>query len=110
MIILKFQHFLETWISNLYLQPNLYLPTGHDDDDDDDHDNDKNHDDDDDGQPDYCPKDNGLFPNPTDCTTFYTCVDGEATLQNCAPGLLFDKKLKMCNFANQVKCISKYVF
>nr|XP_015910316.2 uncharacterized protein LOC107441530 [Parasteatoda tepidariorum] len=71
---------------------------------DDDHDNHRHHDDDDDGVPDYCPKDNGMFPNDNDCSTFYNCIDGQAILQSCAPGLLFDKEKKMCNFPNQAKC------
>ncbi|GFR31106.1 hypothetical protein TNCT_174501 [Trichonephila clavata] len=61
-------------------------------------------DDDDGGQPDYCPDPNGMYPNPTDCATFFNCVDGQAIAMSCAPGLLFDPETKMCNFANQVKC------
>ncbi|KAG8183033.1 hypothetical protein JTE90_015664 [Oedothorax gibbosus] len=45
-----------------------------------------------------------MFPNPTDCSTFYNCVDGTAIAMACAPGLLFDPKSKMCNFPGQVKC------
>ncbi|GIY47101.1 hypothetical protein CEXT_183161 [Caerostris extrusa] len=67
-----------------------------DDDDDDD--------DDDDGQPDYCPDPNGMYPNPSDCTTFYNCIDGQAIAMSCAPGLNFDPESKMCNFPDQVKC------
>ncbi|GFS89374.1 hypothetical protein NPIL_37111 [Nephila pilipes] len=74
-------------------------------DKDNDNDHDKEDDDDDDGgQPDYCPDENGMYPNPTDCATFYNCVDGQAIAMSCAPGLLFDPETKMCNFAAQVKC------
>ncbi|GBL75102.1 hypothetical protein AVEN_165059-1 [Araneus ventricosus] len=77
-------------------------------DDDDDHDDQKDDDDDDDGMPNYCPKDDGMFPNPTDCATYYNCVDGTAIAMSCAPGLLFDADKKMCNFADRVKCKSMY--
>ncbi|CAL1288221.1 unnamed protein product [Larinioides sclopetarius] len=78
-----------------------FADKGNDHDDDDDH---KDDDDDDDGMPNYCPKDDGMFPNPTDCATYYNCVDGTAIAMSCAPGLLFDAEKKMCNFADRVKC------
>ncbi|KFM58909.1 hypothetical protein X975_23230, partial [Stegodyphus mimosarum] len=39
-----------------------------------------------------------MFPNPNNCASYYNCVDGTAIAMNCAPGLLFDPKKKMCNF------------
>ncbi|KAF8786078.1 hypothetical protein HNY73_007843 [Argiope bruennichi] len=79
-----------------------FADKGKDHDDDDDPKDDDS--DDDGGMPNYCPEDDGMFPNPTDCATYYNCVDGTAIAMSCAPGLLFDAEKKMCNFADRVKC------
>lgn len=39
------------------------------------------------------------------CKEYNHCADtGKWILKKCKDGLLFDKNLKVCNWANQVKC------
>jgi hypothetical protein len=39
------------------------------------------------------------------CKTYNHCADtGKWVLKKCRDGLLFDKNLKVCNWANMVKC------
>ena len=50
--------------------------------------------------------DDGMFiRDPNDCASFYTCLMGK-TLQRstCDNGLVFDPKIKVCNWKNMVKC------
>ncbi len=56
-----------------------------------------------------CVKD-GLFAFNS-CTQYYQCVftntvNAYKVLNNCPSGTLFDQKLQVCNWANQVKCES----
>lgn len=53
-----------------------------------------------------CPKDtsNIFFSHPTNCSQFYICVSGNATLGNCPGGLFFDEALQGCIPAEMVDC------
>ncbi len=46
-----------------------------------------------------------LLPNPLDCSTFYSCSGGVPILMFCPPGLLFNDKLDVCDWPQNVDCI-----
>ena len=47
----------------------------------------------------------GVHPHETDCTTYYQCAHGHRYPdQYCPNGLLFDKDLLVCNWAENVEC------
>ncbi|XP_055615024.1 protein obstructor-E-like [Toxorhynchites rutilus septentrionalis] len=48
-----------------------------------------------------CLRQNGFFPHPdpTNCTIFYSCVEGRETEMTCAAGLHFDSATGTCNWA-----------
>jgi len=42
------------------------------------------------------------------CQEYYKCENGEAgPIHNCGEGLLFDRELELCNYANSVDCVDK---
>ncbi|XP_012872936.1 PREDICTED: chitotriosidase-1 [Dipodomys ordii] len=43
-------------------------------------------------------KDDGLYPNPQDPSTFYTCAGGRQFLFNCPSGLVFSTSCNCCNW------------
>ncbi|XP_050558717.1 chitin-binding domain protein cbd-1-like [Spodoptera frugiperda] len=45
-----------------------------------------------------------LKPHETDCSKFYICNNGEKVEMNCAPGTLFDVKIRVCNLPFAVDC------
>ncbi|XP_023243664.1 probable chitinase 10 [Centruroides sculpturatus] len=49
-----------------------------------------------------CKKD-GYFQDPDDCQKFYNCDNGKAAQLTCGPGTVFNEKLKVCDFPNNVK-------
>ncbi len=49
-----------------------------------------------------CPRLYGTFPDPDDCTAFYNCRDGLSNRYNCAPGLAYDSKARVCTWADKV--------
>lgn len=54
-----------------------------------------------------CPRLYGTFPDPEDCTAFFNCRNGLSNRYNCAPGLAFDPKDRVCKWADQVKACEK---
>ncbi len=46
----------------------------------------------------------GVFPNPSDCCSFYNCDDCRAFLQKCGKGTQFSPKLKVCDYAETAGC------
>ncbi|KAJ6649165.1 Pancreas transcription factor 1 subunit alpha, partial [Pseudolycoriella hygida] len=38
----------------------------------------------------------GVFPEPSDCTKFHICENGESTFFTCPPGFVFNSKLNIC--------------
>ncbi|XP_037049538.1 uncharacterized protein LOC119083837 [Bradysia coprophila] len=40
--------------------------------------------------------DDGVFPEPSDCTRYRVCQDGESTLLQCGTGFVFNSKLNVC--------------
>ncbi|GIY47095.1 protein obstructor-E [Caerostris extrusa] len=52
----------------------------------------------------HCPKMDGIFSNPTNCSTFYFCVDGKAYLQECPLRLVFDEQNMKCDHPKVVGC------
>ncbi|XP_055940819.1 protein obstructor-E-like [Argiope bruennichi] len=51
-----------------------------------------------------CPKPSGVFPNRSNCSTFFLCNDGIHHLQECPGGLHYDRKRVRCNFPKLAKC------
>ena len=52
-----------------------------------------------------CPNDySGPQPYPQDCSKFANCWKGRATVQDCAPGTLFNSKTNQCDFPSKAKC------
>ena len=49
-----------------------------------------------------CPADVGIFPNPTDCSSFFNCVGGIAFLENCPGNLVFNPDLLICDYVSNV--------
>ncbi|KAG1669703.1 putative chitinase 10 [Nymphon striatum] len=50
-----------------------------------------------------CPG-NGLFANPTDCGTFYSCYDGGKGRLSCPIGLYFNGLVGVCDYPQNVNC------
>ncbi|XP_056648581.1 protein obstructor-E-like [Diorhabda sublineata] len=46
-----------------------------------------------------CPRQNGFYRHPTDCTKFYNCVEGKPKELNCPAGLVFDEVKSICIWA-----------
>ncbi|XP_053375054.1 matrilin-4-like [Mercenaria mercenaria] len=51
-----------------------------------------------------CPKKNGLFPHPSDCSKYVNCFDFRPYIQSCPFGLWFDEKTGGCESAGKVAC------
>lgn len=51
----------------------------------------------------YCPRQNGVYPSPdpSECDTFYSCLNGVGSLQQCADGLHFDPDIGTCVWARE---------
>jgi len=49
-----------------------------------------------------CPRQYGIFADENDCTTFWSCWSGEANRYECPPGLAYDRKQRVCVWADQV--------
>lgn len=68
-------------------------------------------------QPTHKPEENGcpavdgpvdvLLPNPADCSTFFKCFRGKPVLHKCQPGLLWNDKMKYCDYPENVECVTK---
>ena len=46
----------------------------------------------------------GIYPNPEDCSAFYRCANGRYENQYCPNGLLFDEVTSTCNWPENVDC------
>jgi hypothetical protein len=47
----------------------------------------------------------GSYPHPTDCSSFFVCVDGEVAGEfTCSPSQLFDPIQQTCKSPEQVQC------
>merc|ERR1712038_804553 len=52
-----------------------------------------------------CPENEGIFPDPDDCSAFYQCVhDRPPFHEYCPTGTLFDDILLICNYESVVDC------
>merc|ERR1719367_1999523 len=49
-----------------------------------------------------CPRLNGIFEDPENCAAWYDCRKGVSTRYTCAPGLGWDKRDRICKWADQV--------
>ncbi|CAN8019607.1 unnamed protein product, partial [Ixodes persulcatus] len=49
------------------------------------------------GLPSPCWRPNGLFPDESDCCSFYSCASCRAYRVRCALGTVFDRRLGLCN-------------
>ncbi|KAL3856156.1 hypothetical protein ACJMK2_010942 [Sinanodonta woodiana] len=51
-----------------------------------------------------CPKNEGLFPHPTDCNKFVNCFDFIPYVQMCPSGLRYNAAIKSCDEPRKVTC------
>jgi hypothetical protein len=56
-----------------------------------------------------CPRGDGMYRNKSDCGKYYICINTKTPFEQikdfkCPAGLKFDTNLKICNWANNVKC------
>lgn len=51
-----------------------------------------------------CPRPDGLFADPTDCSYFYQCSGGVAYHQQCPPGLIFNAAQGYCDWPANTVC------
>ncbi|XP_025832634.1 chitin-binding domain protein cbd-1 [Agrilus planipennis] len=57
--------------------------------------------------PEVDPIDTSIYlPHKSDCSRFYQCSNGVAVEQRCPSGLLFNKKLQVCDYPKNVQCHS----
>jgi len=56
------------------------------------------------GEPFECPEEQGLFPNPKNCASFYMCHGGEAWQFVCSSPLLYNIEAQYCDHAINVDC------
>ena len=51
----------------------------------------------------YCPRQNGVYasPDPTECSKFYSCLNGVGSASQCADGLHFDPDIGTCVWARE---------
>ncbi|CAL8144951.1 unnamed protein product [Orchesella dallaii] len=56
-----------------------------------------------------CPLDldDGMFPDPSDCTAYYRCVYGTSYHYKCAPPLGFNENISACDYLSNVSCGSR---
>ncbi|XP_017761873.1 PREDICTED: cell wall protein 1-like [Eufriesea mexicana] len=45
-----------------------------------------------------------LLRNPSDCSTFYVCANGQAHLMTCSEGLHFNSELRVCDWPERANC------
>lgn len=53
---------------------------------------------------------NGQYYSHKDCNRYYICTNGKRIPMSCPDGLQWSSKLKICDFEDNVKCISKKKF
>lgn len=46
----------------------------------------------------------GIYQNPSDCSKFIQCFRGKSFHTSCASGLLFNPKIKACDWPQNVNC------
>lgn len=46
----------------------------------------------------------GLYPHPSDCSKFIQCHGGQESQISCPSGLLFNPKIKACDWPANVQC------
>ncbi|XP_046557962.1 uncharacterized protein LOC124267127 [Haliotis rubra] len=49
-----------------------------------------------------CPFMDGYYRHPTDCTSYFWCVNRKSTKYSCANGTFFNPKMKLCTWPAQV--------
>ncbi|XP_076647838.1 putative chitinase 10 [Halictus rubicundus] len=47
------------------------------------------------------------YPYPNSCTNFFVCVNGNLVAQQCGPGLNWNEKRSMCDWAFKNPCVEK---
>jgi hypothetical protein len=52
-----------------------------------------------------CPEEEGLFPNPEDCESYYTCANFIAWLVPCPDNEQFNPIADACDFEFNVHCV-----
>ncbi|XP_022258941.1 chondroitin proteoglycan-2-like [Limulus polyphemus] len=55
-------------------------------------------------KPGDCDCDGCFTPDPTDCASYYRCIDGIRVKYTCSPGLYFNRHTKKCDYKDNVSC------
>ena len=53
---------------------------------------------------------NGSYADPYDCSSFYTCANGETVKQSCPRALRYNYSTGECDWPSNVKCIKQPLF
>jgi len=51
-----------------------------------------------------CPRPEGLFPDPDDCSAFYSCIENIPIRNVCPDGLHFNPKTGLCDWPEEAGC------
>jgi len=51
-----------------------------------------------------CKEEGELLPNPSDCSSFFQCVEGSKVELHCPPGLEFNAEAKVCDYPSAANC------
>jgi len=51
-----------------------------------------------------CPKEEGHYPDPGNCSAYYQCAQGVGHRRTCEPGLRWDMRSNKCDWAENVVC------
>ncbi|KAG5676611.1 hypothetical protein PVAND_006432 [Polypedilum vanderplanki] len=51
-----------------------------------------------------CPLSSGIFTNPSSCTSYISCANGVAFIQECPKGLNFNGLTRVCDYPSNAPC------
>ena len=54
-----------------------------------------------------CSHDGELLPDETNCRKYFKCSNGKPSTQSCPGTLIFDPKLKICNWPDTTTCVQE---
>ncbi|XP_054710534.1 uncharacterized protein LOC129220193, partial [Uloborus diversus] len=57
---------------------------------------------------DLCKEEDGDFAHPDQCREYYTCKDGDYTLNECPRGTMFDNTMRICFNEDKVDCGTRF--
>ena len=54
-----------------------------------------------------CPAREGNFPDPSSCSSYFTCDHGSAHRNSCGKGLVWNPVIEQCDWGSNVRCPSQ---